>query len=73
MSNQDWFKPNAIPIVAERVGCDVFENIIREYGVGFSCEWFGHKHDGDFAKYTVNTLCERSGIDKPFSEVNNHE
>ena len=63
---KDWFKPNAIPKAEIKVGCDEFENTIRECGVGFSCEWFGHKYDGDFAKETVNVLCVNSGLIAPF-------
>ena len=33
---KDWFKPNAIPQAEIKVGCDEFENKIRECGVGFS-------------------------------------
>jgi hypothetical protein len=65
-----YFKANAIPQVEVKVGCDEFENVIRKCGVGFACEWFGHDGDGNFAKETVNVLCESSGISNPFSLKN---
>ena len=54
---------NEIPQVKVKVQADVFENAIREIGVEFACEWFGHNADSDFTKATVKTLCERSGIE----------
>jgi hypothetical protein len=67
MNKQDWFKANAIPQAEVMCGADVFENMIKDCGVGFACEWFGHEYDGNFAKETVNTLCERVGIDMPYT------
>lgn len=39
---------------------DVFENAIREIGVGFACEWFGYDSGSDFERETINILRERS-------------
>lgn len=54
---------NEIPQVEVKVQADVFENAIREIGVEFACEWFGHNADSDFTKESIKTLCERSGIE----------
>jgi hypothetical protein len=51
-----------IPNVQVKCEADVFENAIREIGVVFACEWFGHDEDSDFTKETISTLCERSGV-----------
>jgi hypothetical protein len=67
---KNWFKGNAIPQSQAMCGADVFENIIKDCGVGFACEWFGHEYDGHFAKEIVNTLCERAEINKPYTLKN---
>ena len=56
-------KQNEIPACEVKCPADVFENAIREIGVEFACEWFGHDVDSEFTKETVRMLCERSGID----------
>lgn len=53
---------NEIPPCEVKCPADVFENQIREIGVEFACEWFGHNADSEFTKETISTLCERSGI-----------
>lgn len=60
-----WMKANAIPQSEVKVPNDEFENIIKKFGVGHSCEWFGYDIDSDFAKETVNVLCEGVGIKAP--------
>ena len=45
-----------IPPVEVRCPADAFENAIREHGVAFCCEWFGHTSDSDFAKETIKIL-----------------
>lgn len=67
---KDWFKAGAIPQAEVKAPIDIFENVIREMGVGFACEWFGHEKDGHFAKETVNELCRCSGMKPPFQLVN---
>ena len=39
---------------------DVFENAIRDIGVEFACEWFGHDRGSDFTRNTINILKNRS-------------
>ena len=51
-----------IPACEVNSQADKFENQIREIGVVFACEWFGHNEKSDFTKGTIKTLCERSGI-----------
>jgi hypothetical protein len=53
----------AIPPVEVRCPADAFENIIREYGVVFCCEWFGWEADSEFTEETIKVLMERSGIE----------
>lgn len=64
---KDWFEAGVIPETEATCGADVFENTIKYMGVGFACEWFGHEHDGHFAKEMVNTLCERAEINNPYA------
>ena len=56
----DLGKPGAIPEVVEKTSGDVFENIIRVYGVVNACEWFGHEPDSEFTAETIRKLVERS-------------
>ena len=53
---------NAGDIMPVKVNCqaDVFENAIREIGVEYACQWFGHDIDSDFTKEIVKILKERS-------------
>jgi len=53
---------NEIPPCEVKCRADIFENAIREIGVEFACEWFGHAADSEFTKETIKVLCERSGI-----------
>lgn len=53
-------QPGALPPVPVKCGADRFDNFIREYGIGYCCEWFGHEFDGEFAAFTVHTLQERN-------------
>jgi len=59
----DYGRARAIPEAPVRCPADMFENAIREFGVEFCCEWFGHDADGDFTKETIRVLCDRSGIE----------
>ncbi len=54
---------NEIPPCEVNCQADLFENQIREIGVEFACEWFGHDADSEFTKTTIKLLCERSGIE----------
>lgn len=56
----DKLEPKAIKPVLEYSISDRFENAIREFGVGNTCEWFGHPFDGDFSQDTVEVLLERT-------------
>lgn len=56
-------KANEIPPVNVKCDADKFENMIREFGVVFCCEWFGYAHDSYFTKDTIRVLCERSGVE----------
>ena len=58
---------NEIPPCEVTCPADVFENAVREIGVEFACEWFGHDADSEFTKKTVKTLCERSGINENYA------
>lgn len=57
--NNELLKPKALPPVRVKVPSDEWDNIIREWGVGYACEWFGHGYDGEFAKETVDVLQAR--------------
>ena len=61
-------RENQIPAVKVTCRADVFENAIREIGVEFACEWFGHNADSEFTRETIKALCERSGIDADNAE-----
>jgi hypothetical protein len=52
-----------IPECEVNCKADEFENEIRNIGVVFACEWFGHNSDSDFTRQAIETLCERSGIE----------
>ena len=52
--------PGAIPRAAEIVPADRWDNIIREWGAVYACEWFGYHADSRFTEETVQTLLERS-------------
>jgi hypothetical protein len=56
-SNKGDIKP-----VEVKCPSDIFENIIREWGVAFCCEWFGHHADSEFTKETIKTLSERTEL-----------
>lgn len=60
---------NQIPPAPVNCEADKFENKIRELGVVFACEWFGHDMDSEFTKETIETLCERSGVDIDGNEI----
>lgn len=59
----DYGKPKAIPPVEVKCFGDVFENMVREYGVVNACEWFGHDSESEFTKQTIVCLMERSGLE----------
>lgn len=48
-----------IPPVEVKVGVDIFENAIREFGVVAACEWFGHAPDSEFTKEAIRLLLVR--------------
>jgi hypothetical protein len=48
--DRDMLKPGALPPVPVNVPADEWDNIVRKWGIGFCCEWFGHHYDGDTAK-----------------------
>lgn len=50
----------AIPPAAETVPADRWDNIIREWGVVYACEWFGHHRSSDFTRDTITELLDRS-------------
>ncbi len=54
---------NEIPPCEVKCKADIFENAIREIGVEFACEWFGHDADSQFTKETIKILRERGGMD----------
>jgi hypothetical protein len=55
----DLLKPGALPPVPVEVPGDEFDNLVRKWGVGFCCEWFGWEYDGEFSQETVRVLHER--------------
>jgi len=57
--NESDLLPNALPKVNPKCLNDVFENAIRETGVGGACEWFGHPYNGDFAKEAIEHLNQK--------------
>jgi hypothetical protein len=59
---KEYGLPKAIPPVEVKCFADVFENMIREFGVVNACEWFGHQSDSEFTKETIAVLLERSGL-----------
>lgn len=56
----DLGKPGAMTGFVEKTYGDVFEDIIRVYGVTAACEWFGHKPDSEFTAETIRILVQRS-------------
>ena len=56
----DLLKPGAIPPVEVKVPADEFDNLIRKWGVGFCCHWFGHNYDSDFTNFIAELLLSRS-------------
>lgn len=64
-----YAKSGEIPAVEIKCPMDRFENIVREMGVAFACEWFGHDVYSDFTKEAIITLCERSGIRVDINEL----
>lgn len=54
--NREDLAAGVLPEVFEKTPMDEFENVIRRFGVGFACEYFGHDWDSDFAKETVEWL-----------------
>ena len=59
---EKYGQPGAIPPVIVDVPADRWDNIIREWGVIYACEWFGHGMDSEETEFTVKTLLERSGL-----------
>ena len=49
-------KDRSSALAEEKVGCDVFENAIRRFGIRAACEYFGHDFNGAFADDTVKLL-----------------
>ena len=64
-----WGKPSAIRPVEVECRMDDFDNAVREFGVTNACEWFGHEHNSDFTRETIEVLCERSGVDCEVKEL----
>ncbi len=56
----DLLAPGAIPTVDVQVPADRWDNIVREWGVGYCCEWFGHQYDSFFSMETARILIERT-------------
>lgn len=65
MSINEYGDAKNIPPVAVKCECDRFENMIREFGVEWCCEWFGHHKNSEFTKETISVLCKSSGITSP--------
>lgn len=60
MSNIAHGGPGEIPRCKVTCQADAFENHIRDIGVVFACEWFGHAADSAFTAETIKALRERS-------------
>jgi hypothetical protein len=56
----DSLAPGAIAPVPVLVPADAFDNLVREWGVGFCCEWFGWQYDSEFSRETARVLQERT-------------
>lgn len=63
MSKIPYGGAGQIPPVEVKCSVDAFENIIREYGVVFCCEWFGHSYDSDFTRESIEILLESSPLE----------
>lgn len=61
MNNFDYslLKPGALPMVKVNVPADEFDNLVRQWGVGFCSEWFGHQFISEFSTETVRVLQDR--------------
>jgi len=55
-------KPGAIPPVEERFEADRWDNIVREWGVVYACEWFGYAPESPMVEFITRQLMERSGL-----------
>lgn len=53
-------KPNALPQVPVRLKADEWDNVVRAWGVGFCCEWFGHHYESKETELAYNCLKERN-------------
>ena len=53
-------EPGALPPVPVRVPADEWDNLIRKWGIGFACEWFGHHYDSHETALTLQCLQERN-------------
>lgn len=49
-------KDRSSALAEVKVGCDIFENAIRQFGIRAACEYFGHDFNGEFADATVKLL-----------------
>jgi hypothetical protein len=61
------FEPVAVaPVSQGLTPADRFEDAIREVGIVFACEWFGHASGSEFTQETIRVLSERADMkDKP--------
>lgn len=51
--------PGDLPAVQVNCPSDAWDNMIREMGVEWACEWFGHEPDSGFTKLTIEVLRAR--------------
>lgn len=56
----DLLKPGALPPVEVKVPADEWDNLVRKWGIGYCCEWFGHHYDSEETALTLRTLQARN-------------
>jgi hypothetical protein len=57
--------PEALPPVPVTCGADEWDNIVRKWGVGYCCEWFGYDYDSEFTAETLRILMDRAAPESP--------
>jgi hypothetical protein len=54
------FKSGALPPVEVSVPSDEFDNIVRKWGIGYCCEWFGNGLESPETMFTLRILQARN-------------
>ena len=58
--NGGLFEPGALDPVPVSVPADEWDNIVRQWGVGYCCEWFGHGLESPETMFILRILQGRN-------------